>query len=39
MSYELSLLPNYLDTVILQDIDFYEKNTTLLTLFNDFLDI
>lgn len=39
MSYESSLLPNYLDTVLFQDTDFYEKNTTLLGLFGDFIDI
>lgn len=39
MSYESSLLPNYLDTVLFQDTDFYEKNTTLLNLFGDFIDI
>ena len=39
MSYQLSLLPNYLDTVILQKTDYYKNNTNLLELFDDFLEI
>ena len=39
MSYQLSLLPNYLDTVILQKTDYYKNNTNLLELFGDFLEI
>ena len=39
MSYQTSLLPNYLDTVILQKTDYYKNNTNLLELFGDFLEI
>ena len=39
MSYELSLLPSYLDTVILQKTDYYKNNTNLLVLFDDFIDM
>ena len=39
MSYELSLLPSYLDTVILQKTDYYKNNTNLLELFDDFIDM
>ena len=39
MSYELSLLPSYLDTVILQKTDYYKNNTNLLELFGDFIDM
>lgn len=39
MSYELSLLPSYLDTVILQKTDYYKNNTNLLELFDDFIEM
>ena len=39
MSYELSLMPNYLDTVILQKSDYYENTTNLLEIFDDFIEI
>ena len=38
MSYKKTTLPDYLDTVILQEVDFYKENTNLMTVFGNFLE-
>ena len=38
MSYKKTTLPDYLDTIILQDVDFYKENTNLMEVFENYLE-
>lgn len=38
MSYKKTTLPDYLDTIILQEVDFYKENTNLMDVFGNYLE-
>lgn len=38
MSYKKTTLPDYLDTIILQDVGFYKENTNLMEVFENYLE-
>jgi len=37
MSFKITALPDYLDTIVFQSTDFYEQNSNLLDIFSDYL--